>query len=187
MAQLIKPIIVRKGAHGRITLAPVIASQDEGDIARDDDVTDQIGYLENLPDDLRALWKTSQDEDRTYTQMVTMIRNGQRLFPSSLGVRVSMSEYSLLASGALLFRGRYWVPDSDELRTKLIQVTHDSMICGHPGREGTMAILMRQFFWPGMAQSVRRFVRNYDSCGRNKAWRDRRQGFLKPLLIPDRL
>ena len=38
-----------------------------------------------------------------------------------------------------------------------------------------------------MLQDVRRFVRNCDSCGRNKAWRDRRQGFLKPLPIPSRL
>ena len=38
-----------------------------------------------------------------------------------------------------------------------------------------------------MASDVRRFVENYDGCGRNKAWRSRRQGFLKPLPIPDRV
>jgi len=184
MAQLIKPTMVQRGAYSHITLAPVAANQNK---EVDEGVTDQFGYLQSLPDDLQTLWRTSQDKDCTYTQMVATIRKGQRLFPSSLGVRVSLSECSLSASGALLFRGRYWVPDSDELRTKLVQVIHDSLICGHPGREGTMAILMRQFFWPGMAQSVRRFVRNCDSCGRNKAWRDRRQGFLKPLPIPDRL
>lgn len=79
------------------------------------------------------------------------------------------------------------MPDSEELRTGLIQETHDSILCGHPGREGTAGILTRQFFWPKMSQQVRRFVKNCDVCGRNKAWRDRRQGFLKPLPIPSRI
>jgi len=48
-------------------------------------------------------------------------------------------------------------------------------------------ILIRQFFWPSISQMVRRFVRNCDSCGHNKVWRDRRQGFLKPLPIPNRI
>ena len=38
-----------------------------------------------------------------------------------------------------------------------------------------------------MLQDVRRFVRNCDVCGRAKAWRDRRQGFLKLLPIPSRM
>ena len=38
-----------------------------------------------------------------------------------------------------------------------------------------------------MGDDIRQFVRNYDSCGANKAWRTRRQGFLKPLLIPDQV
>ena len=143
MAQLIKPTMVRKGAYGRITLAPVIATRNQRSMTQNNDTTDLPSHLRSLPDDLQALWKASQDEDRTYTQMVITIRDEQRVFPSSLGVRVSLSECSLSASGALLFRGRYWVPVSDELRTRLIQVTHDSLICGHPSREGTMVILMR--------------------------------------------
>jgi hypothetical protein len=37
-----------------------------------------------------------------------------------------------------------------------------------------------------MGDNIRQFVRNCDSCSANKAWRTRRQGFLKPLPIPDR-
>src|SRR6266516_5561657 len=43
------------------------------------------------------------------------------------------------------------------------------------------------FFWPGAAQDVRRFVRNCDTCGRSTLWRDRKQGLLKPLPIPERI
>lgn len=32
-----------------------------------------------------------------------------------------------------------------------------------------------------------RFCRNCDSCGSNYAWRDKRQGLLKPLPVPKRI
>ena len=70
---------------------------------------------------------------------------------------------------------------------QLIQETHDSRIHVHPGREALYAILARQYFWPGIGDNIRQFVRNCDSCSANKAWRTRRQGFLKPLPIPDRV
>jgi hydroxyacyl-ACP dehydratase HTD2-like protein with hotdog domain len=38
-----------------------------------------------------------------------------------------------------------------------------------------------------MGDDVKQFTRNYDSYGSNKSWRTKRQGFLKPLPIPDRI
>lgn len=38
-----------------------------------------------------------------------------------------------------------------------------------------------------MLQDIRRFVRNCDVCNRNKVWRERRYGFLKPLPVPNRI
>ena len=84
-----------------------------------------------------------------------------------------------------MFRNRLWVPK--RLRTGLVQATHDSLVHVHPGREGLYAILARQYFWPRMGDDIRQFTRNCDSCSSNKSWRTRRQGFLKPLPIPDRI
>jgi len=138
-------------------------------------------------DELKKLWQDAQEGDEPYQAMVEAIQEEKRVFPSSLKIKVSIGECSLSQSGQLLFRGRRWVPDSEELRTELIQQTHDSIQCGHPGRDITGALLSRQFFWPNMSRQVRQFVRNCDACGRNKAWRDRRQGFLKPLPVPSRI
>ena len=79
------------------------------------------------------------------------------------------------------------MPESEPLRTQLIQRIHDSLLTSHPGREVTAALMSRSYFWPGMLLDIRRFVRNCDVCGRNKAWRDKKQGFLKPLPIPSRI
>ncbi len=80
-----------------------------------------------------------------------------------------------------------WIPESEPLRTSIIQKIHDSHLTGHPGRDATYNILSRRFFWPGAARDVRQFLRNCDVCKRTTIWREGRQGFLKPLPIPDRI
>ena len=143
MVQLIKPKMIKEDSYGSIMVSPVtIQEQGIRDLSQND-ITDQFLHLQLLPDDLQLLWKNGLETDRNYLQMVKAIYDGMRTFPAILGVRVSISECSLSDQQALLFRGRYWVPDLDELRTRIIQVTHDSLVTGHPGRESTIAILMR--------------------------------------------
>ena len=179
MAQLLKTEWLPTDSKPGLLVSPIQARKSY------DRKADQ--HLQDLPDDLQALWKTAEATDQLYQKVRSAVRDGLRKLPPPVEVKVSLTECSISLSGALQFRDRYWVPEAEELRTALVQRTHDSMLCGHPGREGTMAILMRQFFWPNMAMHVRRVVRNCDSCGANKAWRDRRQGFLKPLPVPDRI
>ena len=38
-----------------------------------------------------------------------------------------------------------------------------------------------------MTQDVRRFVRNCNTCGKSKIWREQKHGLLKPLPIPKRI
>lgn len=138
-------------------------------------------------DDLSQQWQKEYAEDRTLQELIKAVRENRSKFPSSLGIRVSISECSLNNAGELLFRGRKWVPDSEPLRTRILQEVHDSVLTGHPGREVMSGILARQFFWPQVSADVRRFVRNCDMCGANKVWRERKHGLLKPLPIPERI
>lgn len=48
----------------------------------------------------------------------------------------------------LTYREALWVPEWEPLHTALIQRVHDSHVTGHPGRDVTLAILSRDFFWP---------------------------------------
>ena len=79
------------------------------------------------------------------------------------------------------------MPGDEKLRTRIIGEVHDSLSAGHPGREITYKMVARDFFWPGMSDNIRRYVRNCDVCGRIKPWREGTQGFLKPLPIPDQI
>lgn len=137
-------------------------------------------------------------EDAIYRAAYEAVRQRERVFPPALGLKVQISECSIDAGKRLTFRDRIWVPggsvekgkqgeaDKDTLRTRIVQVSHDSTAAGHPGREGTLAIVARSFYWPGQLQLVRRFVANCDVCGRGHIWRQSKRGFLKPLPIPDR-
>jgi hypothetical protein len=48
-------------------------------------------------------------------------------------------------------------------------------------------MVAREFFWPGMSNDIQQNIRNWDTCGRTKLWRDGLQGLLKPLPIPEQI
>jgi transposase InsO family protein len=131
-------------------------------------------------------WERACDQDKDYRDAKQAIQEGVRKFPPKLQLKVSISECSIDSQGFLRFRGRRWVPQSEPLRTMLIQMAHDSAITGHPGREETYTVVSREYFWPRMSYDIRQFVRNCDLCGGGKAWRELKKGLLKPLPVPDR-
>ncbi|OJD20433.1 hypothetical protein ACJ73_08233 [Blastomyces percursus] len=85
------------------------------------------------------------------------------------------------------FRGRRWVPQSETLRTRIMQETQDSRMTGHPGREQLYRIISREYYWPEISDNIRRFLRNCNRCSSVAAWKDRRKGLLKPLDVPERI
>ena len=61
------------------------------------------------------------------------------------------------------------MPSIDNLRTRIIQQTYDSVIRGHLRREATYAFIARQFFWPRMSKDIKDFTDAYDGYSRNKS------------------
>lgn len=138
-------------------------------------------------ENMQIAWEAARKSDGTYQVISQAIKDGSSRLPPEVTVKTSLSECHLDERGLLCFRGRVWIPDSEPLRTSIIQQVHDSHITGHPGRDATYSILSRRFFWPGAAKDVRRFLRNCSVCGRSTVWRDTKHGLLKPLPIPQRI
>src|SRR5271163_2167307 len=136
---------------------------------------------------IEDLWTTALEQDKSFEGIMDAIRREDRRFPPQLKLQVTMAECSLDERGRPRFRERLWAPEYEPLRTRIIQDTHDSVVTGHPGRDLLVSILSRRFYWPGLSQDVRRFVRNCDGCGSKKPWRERKWGLLKPLPIPERI
>jgi transposase InsO family protein len=133
---------------------------------------------------IQTRWETAKTIDRDYQIVLRTIQKGDRaLPPAARRIAVSLGDCSL-QGGELLFRNRKWVPDDEPIRTAIIQTAHASIQTGHPGREETYRILSQQWYWPGAARDVRRFIKNCDLCRANKPWREKKFGLLRPLPVP---
>ena len=91
-------------------------------------------------------------------------------------------EQCRIVDGALYKRGLLWVPD--QFHTELMQEVHDQPSSGHPGIKRTIDLIRRHYYWPNLGETVRRYTSNCHDCRRTKAPRDKINGLLVPLPIP---
>ncbi len=133
--------------------------------------------------DLEQMWVNAEAKDESYNELCQTIHKKQWSFSTVLKVRVFIMKCFLSNEEKLLFYRRHWVLFSESLCMRLIQYTHDSTMTEHSKRDVTDAFLLWQFFWPEMLQNVCTFCWNCDKCCMNNSWKDRWQGFLKPLPV----
>jgi hypothetical protein len=133
-------------------------------------------------------WDDAVKDDGVYQAVRAAVKLGSRTLPALVTKKlaISIGDCTLSQEEKLLWRQRLWAPEDEPLRTSIIQEAHLSVVTGHPGREETYRILATTWYWPGMSQDVRRYVRNCDSCRQSTSWRDGKQGFLRPLPVPNR-
>ena len=82
-----------------------------------------------------------------YKLLKNGIIRGDRRFPPDLCILVDITKCAVL-NNYLYFRGALWIPYYEPLRTVILHKIHDSLIAGHPGRENTFALLIKDFYWP---------------------------------------
>ena len=110
--------------------------------------------------------------------------------PTDLTVAEQMANpvlpWSLSPNGLLLYNSRVYIPDTNDLRLRVLQSKHDHATAGHPGFKKTLELVKREFYWPQLHAFVSEFCRTCDTCPRNKSSRHKPYGLLKQLPIPDR-
>jgi transposase InsO family protein len=87
-------------------------------------------------------------------------------------------------SGFLLHEGKIAVPNAFGLRTHLMEEMHDSPYAGHLGVQKTLKLVARHYWWPTMAEDVKRYVTVCHLCQKNKARQGKPSGLLQPLELP---
>lgn len=148
--------------------------------------------MANLFDDknIQGLWKQGVESDKDWKRARDAVAASERGFPPDLVTKLTanIAECTVAADSVLRGReNRIWVPDYESLRTAIMQLTHDSHLTGHPGKDTMVGIILRRFFWPKLRDSVRQFIRNCGVCGRTSVWREAKAGFLRSLPIPERI
>jgi len=82
-------------------------------------------------------------------------------------VRLRESEKKMLdewieKEGLLYYKNRLYIPDNEALQTEIAQGCHDSLVAGPFGQEKTIEIVTRDFYWNGLADWIRDYVRSCD-------------------------
>jgi len=80
---------------------------------------------------------------------------------------------------------RVYVPAGNAMREKVLFECHDAALGGHLGTAKTIRAVTQKFFWPGMQEDIKQYVRSCDACQRNKPSHQVSAGLLQPLSIPD--
>ena len=95
-------------------------------------------------------------------------------------------QYTLEDDGLIRQRatGKLGIPAS--LRQEVLQEAHDSPVGGHFGAQRMTALVQREFYWKGLAQDVKRYVRGCAACHYTKPPNEKPYGLLQPLEIPRR-
>ncbi|KAF8757123.1 hypothetical protein RHS01_03682 [Rhizoctonia solani] len=88
--------------------------------------------------------------------------NESRAPPS---IKRAFKDYEMEA-GLLFYQGRIVVPDVGTLRTDLLRIYHDSPLSGHPGRQRTLELISRVYYWPGIRANTYWHVDSCETCQR---------------------
>jgi hypothetical protein len=131
-------------------------------------------------EEIQQLLRTGTREDENTASVLSAIEQKKNRHPFLQLAQCEAKEE------LLYYRDKIYVPEYDDLRTKIIRQHHDNPSAGHPGRTKTFELVSRCYCWKGMSSDVRQYVSNCRTCGRIKARRDRHQGLLQPLPIPER-
>src|SRR6202522_1204988 len=97
---------------------------------------------------------------------------------------VRSSEWSR-SQGLLYFRGKIYVPESADLRRRIVSLCHDTKIAGHCGRWKTLELVSRNYWWPQMSRYIGKYVSTCDMCLHIKALHQPPVGKLHSLPVPE--
>ncbi|WVZ88955.1 hypothetical protein U9M48_035422 [Paspalum notatum var. saurae] len=92
--------------------------------------------------------------------------------------------FTLDDQGVLWFNNRLVVPKDMELRKKILDEAHTSVLTMHPGSNKMYQDLKQKFWWTRMKREIAKYVSECDVCKRVKADHLKPGGMLQPLNIP---
>ncbi|WVZ58856.1 hypothetical protein U9M48_009082, partial [Paspalum notatum var. saurae] len=118
-----------------------------------------------------------------------LIIEAQKHDPGMAHIREGIAEakrdcFTLDNQGVLWFKNRLVVPKDMELRKKILEEAHKSVLAMHPGSNKMYQDLKQRFWWTRMKREIAKYVSECHICKRVKADHLKPAGMLHPLNIP---
>jgi len=76
------------------------------------------------------------------------------------------------------------VPNVRSIRQRIIESHHDTRLSGHQGRDRTLDLIRRHFWWLSMSADVEEYINSCPQCQRTKSTNQPTHGLLQPIDIP---
>ena len=99
------------------------------------------------------------------------------------GVKMLRDEEQQEEDGLMLKDRKVYVPRDEKLRIEMIQLYHDMSVEEHRGQQKTTELVTRNFWWPGVTKKVKKYVKGYSACQRNKNYIEAPTGKLMSNVV----
>jgi len=127
----------------------------------------------NLKDKIRK----AQEEDEKVVKVVEELKKA--------GIKTLRDEEWEIEDGIIIKKERIYMPE-EKLRSKVIQLHHDTPVEGYRGRWKTTELVTKNYWWPGVTKEVRKYVDECNACQRYKNRSEAPVGKLIPNAIPEK-
>jgi hypothetical protein len=67
-------------------------------------------------------------------------------------------------NGFIYYKGQLYVPNDRQLHKDVVWSCHDSLTTGHPGKNRTIELVSRCYWWPWMAGFISAYVEGCNKC-----------------------
>ena len=102
------------------------------------------------------------------------------------GVRKLRGNEQKIEDDLVLKEGKVYVPKDEELRVEIIWLHHDIPVVGHGGRQKTVELVTRNYWWPGVTRDIGKYVEGCDLYQRMKNRTEEPAGKLKLSEVPQK-
>ena len=96
------------------------------------------------------------------------------------------SNWTTDSEGLLQHKNHIYIPDSKDLRLRVLLNKHDHPISGHFSQNKTLKLVRNDYTWPLLRTFVQDYCKSCTTCMRSKPQRHQPYGLLKQLPILER-
>ncbi|KAE9066139.1 Transposon Tf2-9 polyprotein [Phytophthora fragariae] len=133
----------------------------------------ELAHLAYLESPLYELIREAYADDDDLAGLVEVLSAPNKAIELTARQRSRLHRYSVV-EGLLYYQvdggdePRIVVPNDEDLRHRVLYEAHATPLSGHLGREKTYTSVARNFWWPHMYKSVRKYVQTCETCQRVK-------------------
>jgi len=124
------------------------------------------------------------DCDHPTCKTTNYAQETRRLIAKDPRILASM-RLSWSPQGFILVNDRVYVPNHEQARLAVMRIRHDSLLAGHPGIQGTIKLVQRDYYWPGLTTDVANYVASCDTCLRTKPLNRKPYSQLHSMPVPE--